>query len=363
MYFYTLYKSTGESKYKKNAIDIIEKCVGLLSDTSPFPTYAAGVAGFASYISYLETVSFIDEIITPEIDEYLFAELEKYITANNYDFLHGAIGIATYFLYRYKYTHTPIICRALDLILKYIDTFKIEDHSGYKWVSKNLTKRKYEFNISLSHGMASILFFLSKFKESGYKHWGPINAEKLMTNTAKYIIAQKISSEIFNSYYPYLALESTTDLTGSRMAWCYGDLGISLSLYRAGAVLNNSEIIYEALSPLLYSAKNRFDLKSNGVFEAGLCHGAAGIAHIFNIMYRNTHETSFADASHYWMRQTIDLGNKDNGYCGYSVWLPMVNSWGRSLGLLEGISGIGLALASYLYPEKKIEWDQFLFMS
>ena len=80
-------------------------------------------------------------------------------------------------------------------------------------------------------------------------------------------------------------------------------------------------------------------------------------------MYRNTHETSFADASHYWMRQTIDLGNKDNGYCGYSVWLPMVNSWGRSLGLLEGISGIGLALASYLYPEKKIEWDQFLFMS
>src|SRR5438874_2094900 len=44
-----------------------------------------------------------------------------------------------------------------------------------------------------------------------------------------------------------------------------------------------------------------------GVVDAGLCHGSAGLAHLFSRMYQMTAEPALADAARFWVERTFEL--------------------------------------------------------
>ena len=113
---------------------------------------------------------------------------------------------------------------------------------------------------------------------------------------------------------------------------------------------------------LIYAATKRRDLQDNFVQDAGLCHGTAGIGHIFYRMWWNTRMPEFKAAADYWFEQTLKMARFPDGLAGFKAWhSEKYGGWVKDYGLLEGVSGIGLALLTYYY-EIEPAWDECLDM-
>ncbi|MCP4157109.1 MAG: hypothetical protein GY757_55875 [bacterium] len=148
----------------------------------------------------------------------------------------------------------------------------------------------------------------------------------------------------------------------SRLAWCYGDLGMGVALWQAGKIAGNKEWEEEAVEILLKTTERR-EPKQNAIVDAGLCHGAAGNAHIYNRMYINTGNEAFKEAALYWLDLTLKMAVYEDGFAGYKVWhTEEYGGWQNENGFLEGIAGIGLAIFSFV-SELEPKWDYSLYLS
>ena len=150
-------------------------------------------------------------------------------------------------------------------------------------------------------------------------------------------------------------------LHSSRLAWCYGDLGISVALWHASQALGRKDWEQEAIDTILHASKRR-GLVENGVVDAGLCHGTAGIAHIFNRMHGYTGLEELKEASNYWFAETLKMARFEDGLAGFKAWQGNERGWVNEPGLLEGIAGIGLALISAV-SDIEPAWDECLLLS
>jgi hypothetical protein len=98
------------------------------------------------------------------------------------------------------------------------------------------------------------------------------------------------------------------------------------------------------------------------VVDAGICHGAAGAAHLFNRLYQATGDPAFRDAALFWIDRILAHRKPGTGVGGYEMWTVGENtelSWNPDPGFLTGSSGVGLVLlaaASAVEPE----WDRVL---
>lgn len=162
----------------------------------------------------------VNELIG-NVDEFLFKIIPEYINKGHYDFLHGAMGIVLYFLSKNEKETDEFISQFIDEFEK---TAGNTEGSGLKWLSTiDYKTGKKGYNISMSHGIASIIAMLSKIYKNG------INRQKtkyLLEGAMNYLLQQKLPEGKYISIFPNLALESMDTLYPSRLAWCYGDLGI-----------------------------------------------------------------------------------------------------------------------------------------
>jgi lantibiotic biosynthesis protein len=65
------------------------------------------------------------------------------------------------------------------------------------------------------------------------------------------------------------------------------------------------------------------------------------------------------NASNYWYDQTLKMGSRNDGLAGYKFLSQQ--GWANEYNLLEGVSGIGLSLLSFLDPS--FSWDECLLIS
>ena len=76
-----------------------------------------------------------------------------------------------------------------------------------------------------------------------------------------------------------------------RLAWCYGDLDIAISLWHAGNALNNQ--IWKNKSLQIFRSCIELVEEQDLLTEFGICHGTSGIAMIFRRIYLETEELLF----------------------------------------------------------------------
>ena len=98
-----------------------------------------------------------------------------------------------------------------------------------------------------------------------------------------------------------------------------------------------------------------------GVVDAGLCHGSAGLAHLFNRMYQMTAEPILADAARFWVGRTLELCSAALARDATRTDDAARVAW-NGPGLLEGAAGIVLALEAACTTAEPI-WDQMLLVS
>lgn len=322
--------------------------------------FSQGIAGMGWLLNYFYRFGYLGKDSMswmPFVDCFLAKWMLEEVDNDNYDFLYGAGGVAFYFINRLQNKETEIY---LEQFVNLLCKKCIDNKDGSKkWISTlDDKKTKRGYNIGLSHGIASIINILCKIYLNDIC---PNQCKELIIGAISYVRKQKLPEGLYNSLFSNWALESTNQLCGSRLAWCYGDLGIAVTFWNASQILNDKDLEKESIEILIHSSKRK-DLTKNFVSDAGICHGTSGISHIFRRMYFNTNILEFNDTANYWIGKTLELTKLDNGFAEYKVWYQTNNRGSKPfLGLLEGVSGIGLALLSNISKDTPI-WDECLLL-
>lgn len=354
IWLFYLSRYLNDKKYEEIAFNLTNNIVESIGQTNNFHTLCNGYAGIVWALLHLKENEFIDFDIEDieGIDKYLYYHLINDLNFGNWDYLHGATGLILYFVKKYPYNKE--VKDYLKLYLTKMMEIAIVNEKHIKWYSK-IDNDNPIFNISLSHGMCGILGILLKI-------YNIIKYDELKTIIEKninYILDQQLDLSNFNSYFPSTSIESSQRITSSRMGWCYGDLGIAYTLYSAANILENDELSTLSINIFKHSSKRR-DLIECSIFDAGICHGSSGIAHIFRKMYLNTGICEFKDACDYWLGVTMHMAKHTDGLAGYKQYL--VDGSRNDYGLLTGIAGIGMVLLSSEYDIKS-NWDECLLLS
>ncbi|MCP4181204.1 MAG: lanthionine synthetase C family protein [bacterium] len=365
-YFYHWKYSSKETSYD-TGMSLLYSCMEQINNGFPYSSYSTGIAGYGWVLDHLVSEKIIDsdnDSILFQTDEFLYAEMLKALKVGNYDFLHGALGYGYYFLKRLKTTQTDSskikYKNYLSGLIESLDklSHKSQNSSQYSWLSiANLKTQKKVYNLSLSHGMASIINFLSRLiliKEFSSK------VEPLLNGAINYLLNSKNQEKLLSVFPSFIEPEKPKKRDSSRLAWCYGDLGIGSSLLKASKSTNNESLKIKAIDILKHSTKRR-GLKENQVFDAGVCHGAFGIANVYNQVYKETKIKDFNDACDFWIKKGLNMDFHENGLAGYKKLNGSMTEWKNETSLLEGIAGIGLVLMNYL--DKDIKWNECILLS
>jgi lantibiotic modifying enzyme len=154
-----------------------------------------------------------------------------------------------------------------------------------------------------------------------------------------------------------LAALENADVSDQRIGWCRGDLGIAIALLAAARSLASDHLadhaVAVALAPLARGG-GRWPV------DASLCHGAAGLAHLYNRMYQATGDGRLGDHAHAWLCKTMAMQVPGTGVAGF----PMRRTgpeptWVADTSILIGASGVGLALLTGVTSAPP-SWDRVL---
>jgi hypothetical protein len=296
-----------------------------------------------------------------ELEDALVEFLEHVPTPADYDLINGPVGWGLYSLERWPH---PRAVRALELIVDFLEARAEHVADGVRWWTspellpewqREIAPNGY-YNLGLAHGIPAICVILAQTLARGVR---PGASAKLLEGAMSWVLAQRIAGAPGLSF-PTTVVEGKAPSPG-RLAWCYGDLGVASALWVAGQVSGNESWSASALSIARRAAT--IPREGSGAVDAGLCHGASGIAHIFNRFYQETGEEEFRAAARAWIEVTLKMRQDGIGPGGYGAWrIEPTPGWLATPGLLEGSSGIGLALLAAM-GDREPTWDRFLFVS
>jgi lantibiotic modifying enzyme len=189
----------------------------------------------------------------------------------------------------------------------------------------------------------------------------PVKVTKLISGAINYLLRNKQDPEKYKYYFNSIIYEAEP-IEARRLAWCYNDLGICLALWQAGDILNNETWKQEAIEILTHSTKLR-EVDDTRIIDAGLCHGASGVAHLYNRMYNYSNIELFKNASAFWFERTLKMASFEDGLLGYkSFHSADLGGWQNDYSLLEGVSGIGISMISSI-ADIEPKWDRVLLLS
>ncbi len=126
----------------------------------------------------------------------------------------------------------------------------------------------------------------------------------------------------------------------NRISWCYGDQNIALLYLQAGYMLSSFLCIHEG-KQLVNQMMHRVQYEHTNVNENVSCHGYAGTASMYKAIYYTCHEPPYFEAYKLWINRILQTLNDE-----------LESKTTPEIGLLEGLSGIGLTLADYIINDQ-----------
>ncbi len=301
--------------------------------------------GFIEYNNNTkDTFEVFDELISKE----LFVEKQT----KNYDLFYGLLGYGVYFLERNKFTPQK---DRLDDIVNILDEIALKKEYGITWEDK-LDRKEHKdkelINLGFAHGIPSIIVFLAYV----YKETGNSKALNLIHQSVNFLKHHELDISK-GSLFSFHILDDKPHNYPSRLAWCYGDLGIGYAILKTGILITDENLVNYGEKILINLTNKTIQDETTGVKDAGFCHGASGVAHLFNKAFQYTNNEIFFKVSEYWIEVTLKMQNNDGSYsrCHY---IDKEEKWQFETdnGLIEGAGGIGLSMLSHLEPNE-LSWD------
>ena len=342
------------------------RAVAALSEEAMNASFYSGFSGIAWAVDRMSKAPGEPLSLEPDALDSIDRVLLDYVARRpdgELDVVSGVIGVGVYLLERLP---RETAHRGLSII---IDTLaeRAERHGAQvAWLTPPSLldaddRAKYpegRYDLGVAHGVPGIVAFLARCIEASVSIE---TARELLEGAVSWLV-DCCELRLGAPRFPYwIAPVGPTQPT--RLAWCYGDLGVSLAL-RSAAVATSRVDFWNFAVKLAEDAARR-PVESAGIIDGGLCHGTAGAAHLFRHWFRATGQQSFLDASRFWFRETLALRNEGSGVGGYRSVIRDVelrDVWIDNPELLNGAAGIGLALLAAV-TDRAPTWDRFLLLS
>ncbi|HET8774592.1 MAG TPA: lanthionine synthetase LanC family protein [Thermoanaerobaculia bacterium] len=316
-----------------------------------------GILGYAWMVEHLSRVAPVgDSELSAELDEAVRAALDDDIPD---DLITGAVGFGMYALERRE--NAPEASEAI--VSRVIATLGRQARpvdGGITWpahrnsLPSNARDEAGTVSlVSLAHGVPGIVAFLARAHAEGANE----DAARLAEGALAWLQTQR-HAEPSPAWFDHVIGPGSAAFRGpSRLAWCYGDLSAAMAFGLAGAVFERHDWM-ETSARIARAAAAR-ERNASGVHDAGLCHGAAGVAHLLHTLWILTGDDSLCDAAIRWYGTTLDIADTDAGF--RSFW-PGDDAWREDRSFLTGSSGVGLALLSAISPVPPL-WSRLLLTS
>ncbi|MFA6275597.1 MAG: lanthionine synthetase C family protein [Pedobacter sp.] len=343
LFFMEYSRFRGSDEYLEKGVGLIEQVFSETAFEIDNFSFYYGMSGLGWLMEYCNEQGFL-EADTSEIfkqnEEMLYKRMVFELSRGHYDFLVGGLGIFLYFLAKPESEKVNAwLTHGVDLL----EDLSIKEGNLISWPDCdfiNLQQIQGQRNLGLSHGVPSILVVLCKAYHSGID---PKRTHRLISMTTDYLLSLSNGDFEDGAIFPSFHIPGTEPERNSRLGWCYGDLGVCLSLHAANMILKDRELDNVIKRILAHAAKRRDQIKDK-VNDSALCHGSAGIGHIFNKFAIAYSDPTLKESADYWFGLSLE------------------QSCGNRIELLEGLPGVGLAYISYLKPELA-SWEQVLLMA
>jgi hypothetical protein len=291
-----------------------------------------------------------------EIDTLILRRLEPGHWRGSYDLIGGLVGIGVFFLERLPHRTAS---EGISLILNHLEEWAEESSCGITWRTLpelliESQRRQHPagyYNLGVAHGIPGVVQFLGESVASGVD---VTKAQRLLEGSVQWMLGQQQPQQMLSRYGNWVAQSERPSV--SRLAWCYGDLGI------AGTLLHTARRV--GREDWLGFAKTLLDLclawLPEHATEVGLCHGALGIAHIFNRAYQAEHDVRFKEAANQYYARGLSLLEQLEIDAHPSP--RRLTGSDFSFSFLQGKIGVALALLSAV-DRIEPQWDRRLMLS
>ncbi len=278
----------------------------------------------------------------------------------HYDLGRGLVGIGLYALER---PESQVARELAALVVQRLIARAREVPGGFawrtdaRWLPAEQRERSPDgaWDLGVAHGNAGAIALLGRAWGAGVERE---RVEGVLDGAVSWLLAQRRSDPL-GAYSSFAG----GDEPRGRTAWCYGDLGVAAALNVVASCTGDARCL--AASRSLAEAAAVRPPEACGVGDPGLCHGAAGLAHILNRLYQETGSETLRDASLRWIERCLDMRQPGRGVAGWATYWRHPSGeveWLADRGLLTGVSGVVLALQSAAC-DQEADWDRALLLS
>jgi hypothetical protein len=324
---------------------------GLDGDALSYGLYA-GFSGIAWLIAHLDRERLLPDASfdLDDIDAALLERLAAGPFADAFDLVYGLGGVAVYACESAGAAATPLLSRVVAQLGALAEP--CGDGAAFRtaarWLDADSAARFPAgcFELGVAHGTPGTFAPLSRAAELGVS-----GARMLRDAVVRWVWSRRQPAHAETSFVSDVTPEqlagAPAPLGESRSAWCNGDPGIALAL--AVATRGGGDPAWRdgALAVARHAAVR--PRARTGVVDATLCHGAAGLLHVFNRLYHDYGDPLLAAAARAWLDETL-------AYCQAGAHATMTPDF------IDGLAGVALALlaaASDVAPS----WDRLLAIS
>ncbi len=213
------------------------------------------------------------------------------------------------------------------------------------------------YDLGVAHGVPGVLGLLGRAVASGVTEAGP-----LLDAGVRWLLHRRRVDGRAGSF-PHVTGREGALPRGSALSWRYGDPGVAAILLDAGRRRARPDWLEVGYQVARAAALRT--LRHDGLPDASLAGGTAGLAHVMNRIFQATGDEIFRDAALHELRRTLQQRRPGSGPEPYlfvaDAAAGAVRPPGSHPGLLRGLAGVGLCLlaAATTLPPR---WDRCLLL-
>ncbi len=350
------------------ASDLLDSAIAEMADGVLPPALYGGFAGVAWVLEHLDGRLFEPdeeaEDTNAEIDDALGVYLARSPWSGDYELIRGLVGCGVYALERLP---RPSAVGCLEQVVARLAETAEHLPEGVTWFTPPALMGPWDreqhprgyYNLGVAHGMPGVIALLGGVAAAGIARE---RVEPLLEGAVAWLEARRLPEGSISTFPHGYAPDQ--EPSPARSAWCYGDLGIAATWYAAARALGRSDWQEEALE--IARATTARPAESAIVRDACLCHGAAGLGHLYNRLYQASGEEGLAAAARAWFQGALtEFRKPGSGIAGFSTYNPIADEdhrWDDRPGFLSGAAGVALTLLAAASPVAPA-WDRLLLLS
>lgn len=374
-------RALGQPRYDALADLLLDRAVDLLAQTAPAPWLHGGYTGLAMTVGDLEALVTTEEPrgdgdghdpaeeddANSEIDAEVRGMLARAPWQGDYDLISGLCGIGTYLASRLP---RPDAQDGLALVVRWLVEASEPAPVGRTWHTPVELLPEWQreeatdgyYNLGVAHGVPGVIVLLARAVAAGV---ALPESRPLLEDAVAWLLAQRQAPEVGSAFCAWQ--HQGLGPMPSRLAWCYGDPGVGTALLAAARLVGRAD--WQAASVDVLLGCTRRPVDASGVQDAGLCHGSAGLGHLFNRAWQGTGEPAFAESARFWLEHALAQREPGAWVGGFWAYSPYRMDDGERVvsqepiqsdaTFLTGSAGIALALLAAATPYEPA-WDRRL---